>query len=49
MKQNNSIQAQTFKKPNPPSQEMVDKAQFKDKTYLWKHARIRSGDKRPVQ
>ena len=26
-----------LKRPNPPSQEAKDKAQFKDKTYVWKH------------
>jgi hypothetical protein len=26
-----------LKRPNPPSQEVKDKAQFKDKTYVWKH------------
>ena len=30
-------------KPNPPTQEAVDKAQFKDKTYHWD----RSSDNRP--
>lgn len=38
-----------LRKPNPPSKEMVDKAQFIDKTYDWKHARIRSGDGRSPQ
>ena len=32
--------------PNPPTPEMVEKAQFIDKTYIWKHAGIRPGDKR---
>ena len=33
-----------LKKPNPPTPEMVERAQFVDKTYHWKNARIRSGD-----
>lgn len=39
------MQQQIFK-PNPPTEEMVKKAQFIDKTYVWKHARVRSGDER---
>ena len=31
-------------RPNPPTPEMVKRAQFVDKTYHWKNARIRSGD-----
>jgi hypothetical protein len=39
-----SIQQQIFraeqyaylKKPNPPTPEMVERAQFVDKTYVWK-------------
>ena len=31
-------------RPNPPTPEMVKRAQFVDKTYSWKNARIRSGD-----
>ena len=46
---NTPHQAAMLTKPNPPSPEMVDNAQFVDKTYKWKHARIRSGDGRPVQ
>ena len=45
MNQNLSTQKQIFK-PNPPTEEMVKKAQFIDKTYVWKHARVRSGDGR---
>jgi len=45
MKLNPLMQPQIFK-PNPPTEEMVKKAQFIDKTYVWKHARIRSGDER---
>ena len=49
-----SIQQQIFKaeqdaylkKPNPPTPEAVQRAQFVDKTYKWKNAGIRSGDKR---
>lgn len=26
-----------LKAPNPPTPEMVEKAQFKDKTYTWNH------------
>ena len=33
-------------RPNPPTKEMIKKAQFIDKTYIWKHAGIRSGDGR---
>jgi len=33
-------------RPNPPTPEMVERAQFIDKTYIWKHAGIRPGDKR---
>jgi hypothetical protein len=29
-------------KPNPPTPEMVERAQFVDKTYVWNNARIRS-------
>ena len=55
MKNENLNQAQTFESPhqqamctppNPPTPEMVEKAKFIDKTYIWKHAGIRSGDKR---
>ncbi len=54
---NNSIQKQIFKaeqeaylvKPNPPTKEMVRRAQFKDKTYIWKHAGVRPGDGRSSQ
>lgn len=49
------MQAQTFEsphqqailtRPNPPTEEMVKKAQFIDKTYIWKHAGVRPGDER---
>ncbi len=33
-------------KPNPPTPEAIAKAQFVDKTYQWKHAGVRPGDKR---
>ena len=33
-------------KPNPPSAEAIKRAQFVDKTYHWKNADLRSGDKR---
>jgi hypothetical protein len=41
-----SMQPQTseLSRPNPPTPEMVKRAQFVDKTYRWKNARIRSGD-----
>ena len=35
-----------LKKPNPPSQAAIEKAQFVDKTYNWKDAGVRSGDGR---
>lgn len=55
MSKNNSIQPQTFESPhqqamltppNPPTKEMVEKAKFIDKTYIWKHAGVRPGDRR---
>ena len=33
-----------LRRPNPPTKEMIKRAQFVDKTYVWRHARIRSGD-----
>ena len=33
-------------KPNPPTAEAVQRAQFVDKTYIWKNAGIRSGNRR---
>jgi len=52
-----SIQRQIFKaeqdaylkRPNPPTPEAVRRAQFVDKTYKWKNAGIRSGDKRTTE
>ena len=38
-----------LKRPNPPTPEAVDKAQFVDKTYNWKNAGVRSGDGRSPQ
>mgnify|MGYP003112939022 CR=1 FL=1 len=38
-----------LKKPNPPTEEMVRRAQFKDKTYIWKHAGVRPRDGRSPQ
>ena len=35
MKLKTSTQQQTFKKPNPPTKEAIQKAQFKDKTFKW--------------
>ena len=40
------FQKSKLRKPNPPTAEMVEKAQFIDKTYIWKHAGVRSGDER---
>ena len=31
-----------LKKPYPPTEEMIKRAQFVDKTYQWTNARIRS-------
>lgn len=45
MKVNPLTQRQIFK-PNPPTEEMVKKAQFIDKTYIWKNAGIRPGNGR---
>ena len=37
-------------RPNPPSREAVEKAQFVDKTYKWSGSdSVRSGDKRPTK
>jgi hypothetical protein len=47
LKQNlSSIQQQTseLKRPNPPTPEMVKRAQFVDKTYQWRNANLRSGE-----
>ena len=41
-----NAEQEQLKKPNPPTAEMVEKAQFIDKTYIWKHAGVRSGDER---
>ena len=35
-----------LKRPNPPTPEAVQKAQFVDKTYHWNNAGIRPRDKR---
>jgi len=53
----NSIQRQIFKaeqdaylkKPNPPTPEAVQKAQFVDKTYHWNNAGIRPRDRRTTE
>ena len=37
-----------FKKPNPPSQQAVERAKFVDKTYHW-GGDLRSGNKRSDQ
>ncbi len=39
-----------LKKPNPPSQEAIEKAKFVDKTYHWSGDNsVRSRDKRSTQ
>lgn len=38
------FQKSKLHKPNPPTPEAVQKAQFVDKTYHWKNAGIRSRD-----
>ena len=38
-----------LRKPHPPTAEAVKKAKFVDKTYHWKNAGIRPGDKRTPQ
>ena len=40
---------QQISKPNPPTMEMVEKAQFVDKTYHWKYADLRSGNGRTTK
>ena len=37
-------------KPNPPTEEAIEKAKFVDRTYHWNggNGRIRSGNKRPA-
>jgi hypothetical protein len=58
MSKNNSTHSQIFETPhqqamltppNPPTKEMVEKAKFIDKTYIWKHAGVRLGDERSPQ
>ena len=44
--QKQSSTQQLISKPNPPTPEMVERAQFVDKTYHWKHAGIRPGEQR---
>jgi len=42
-----NLTQQPIFKPNPPTPEMVERAQFKDKTYQWQtRADFRSRDKR---
>ena len=36
-------------KPNPPTEEQIEKAQFVDKTYEWRTPRIRSGNERTTK
>ena len=36
-------------KPNPPTPEALQRAQFVDKTYVWKNAGIRSGNGRTAK
>jgi len=40
------FQKSKLHKPNPPTPEAVQKAQFVDKTYHWNNAGIRPRDKR---
>jgi hypothetical protein len=41
---------QYLNKPNPPSQEAIEKAKFVDKTYIWSRSdSVRSGNKRSSQ
>jgi hypothetical protein len=35
-----------LRKPHPPTAEAIEKAQFVDKTYDWKNAGVRPGDRR---
>ena len=35
-----------LRRPNPPTEEMIKRAQFVDKTYHWKNAGIRPGEQR---
>ena len=44
-----NAEQEKLKKPNPPTAEMVEKAQFIDKTYIWKHAGVRSGNGRSAE
>jgi hypothetical protein len=43
LQSNQSSTQLPISKPNPPTEEMVRKAQFIDKTYVWKNAGIRPG------
>ena len=58
MKQRPSMQPQIFDsphqqailtKPNPPTEEIIKRAQFIDKTYIWKHAGVRPRDGRSTE
>ena len=44
-----NFQKSKLHKPNPPTPEAVQRAQFVDKTYRWKNAGIRPGDKRVTE
>lgn len=35
--QNSTLTTKEIFKPKPPTPEMVERAQFKDKTYVWDH------------
>ena len=45
----NTAQISKLKRPNPPTPEMVKRAQFVDKTYVWKHSSIRSRKQRSAE
>jgi len=45
----NTSQISELKRPNPPTPEMVKRAQFVDKTYVWEHASIRSRKQRSTE
>ena len=38
------FEAMCLKKPNPPTEAAIKRAQFIDKTYVWTNASIRSRD-----
>ena len=44
-----NFQKSKLHKPNPPTPEAVQKAQFVDKTYHWNNAGIRPRDRRTTE